>query len=102
MFKVKYKGTLLDGTVLDDTKGKSVELPLQVIPGFAEALTTMPVGSKWIVYIPSELAYGETLPALRLNPIPRSSLIWNWTHFGSSCSPGRPHEHFSGTASGDA
>ena len=42
MFKVKYKGTLLDGTVFDDTKGKSVELPLQVIPGFAEALTTMP------------------------------------------------------------
>ena len=39
MFKVKYKGTLLDGTVFDDTKGKSVELPLQVIPGFAEALT---------------------------------------------------------------
>lgn len=81
MFKVKYKGTLLDGTVFDDTKGKSVELPLQVIPGFAEALTTMPVGSKWIVYIPSELAYGKTLPALRLNPIHRSSLIWNWTAF---------------------
>ena len=31
MFKVKYKGTLLDGTVFDDTKGKSVELPLQVL-----------------------------------------------------------------------
>ena len=68
MFKVKYKGTLLDGTVFDDTKGKSVELPLQVIPGFAEALTTMPVGSKWIVYIPSELAYGENTPGAPIEP----------------------------------
>ena len=32
MFKVKYKGTLLDGTVFDDTKGQSVELPLKSFP----------------------------------------------------------------------
>lgn len=68
MFKVKYKGTLLDGTVFDDTKGKAIDLPLQVIPGFAEALTSMPVGSKWIVYIPSELAYGENAPGAPIEP----------------------------------
>ena len=68
MFKVKYKGTLLDGTVFDDTKGNSVDLHLQVIPGFAEALTTLPVGSKWIVYIPSELAYGENTPGAPIEP----------------------------------
>ena len=85
MFKVKYKGTLLDGTVFDDTKGKSVELPLQVIPGFAEALTTMPVGSKWIVYIPSELAYGENTPGAPIEP--NSPLIFDLELDGISEAP---------------
>ena len=85
MFKVKYKGTLLDGTVFDDTKGKSVELPLQVIPGFAEALTSMPVGSKWIVYIPSELAYGENTPGAPIEP--NSPLIFDLELDGISEAP---------------
>ena len=85
MFKVKYKGTLLDGTVFDDTKGKSVELPLQVIPGFAEALTTMPVGSMWIVYIPSELAYGENTPGAPIEP--NSPLIFDLELDGISEAP---------------
>ena len=85
MFKVKYKGTLLDGTVFDDTKGQSVELPLQVIPGFAEALTTMPVGSKWIVYIPSELAYGENTPGAPIEP--NSPLIFELELDGISEAP---------------
>ena len=59
--KVNYKGTLIDGTVFDTTEGKS---PFQtnvnhVIKGWTEALTMMPVGSKWEVYIPYQLAYGE-------------------------------------------
>ena len=85
MFKVKYKGTLLDGTVFDDTKGKSVDLPLQVIPGFAEALTTMPVGSKWMVYIPSELAYGENAPGAPIEP--NSPLVFELELEGISEAP---------------
>lgn len=71
--------------MFDDTKGKSVELPLQVIPGFAEALTTMPVGSKWIVYIPSELAYGENTPGAPIEP--NSPLIFDLELDGISEAP---------------
>lgn len=62
VFKLKYTGTLTDGTQFDSSNGQSVEFPLQVIPGFAEALKTMPIGAQWIVYIPAELAYGENSP----------------------------------------
>ena len=59
--KVNYKGTLIDGTIFDTTEGKS---PFQtnvahVIKGWTEALTMMPVGSKWEIYVPQELAYGN-------------------------------------------
>ncbi len=60
--KVHYEGRLIDGTVFDSSykRGEPAEfLPTQVIRGWTEALTMMPVGSKWQVYIPYELAYGE-------------------------------------------
>lgn len=58
-FMVNYKGTLTDGTEFDASpEGAPVPMTLQVIPGFKEALTTMPVGAKWRLFIPSELAYG--------------------------------------------
>jgi FKBP-type peptidyl-prolyl cis-trans isomerase FklB len=59
---VHYHGTLIDGTVFDSSveRKQPIELTVnQVIPGWIEALQLMPVGSKWILYIPSELAYGE-------------------------------------------
>jgi len=59
---VHYHGMLIDGTVFQTTKesGQPIELSVgQVIQGWIEALQLMPVGSKWILYIPSELAYGE-------------------------------------------
>ncbi|MBK8806088.1 MAG: FKBP-type peptidyl-prolyl cis-trans isomerase [Bacteroidales bacterium] len=58
---VHYHGTLIDGTVFDSSveRGQPVEFPVNgVIPGFSAALQSMKVGSKWIIYIPQELAYG--------------------------------------------
>ena len=61
--KVNYEGRLVDGTVFDSS-AKHGDKPLefkanQVIKGWTEALTLMPVGSKWELYIPYDLAYGE-------------------------------------------
>ena len=60
--KVHYAGKLLDGTEFDSSikRGEPVEFPVNgVIPGWVEALQLMPQGSKWEVYIPSDLAYGD-------------------------------------------
>jgi|SRR5579862_1194364 len=57
-----YKGTFIDGTEFDSSAqaGKPVAFDLKgILPGFKEALLLMPVGSKWQLFIPSDLAYGE-------------------------------------------
>ena len=59
--KVHYKGTLIDGTEFDSSYSRNAPTSFradQVIAGWTEALTMMPVGSKWELYIPQELAYG--------------------------------------------
>lgn len=59
--KCHYEGRLTDGTVFDSSirRGEPAEFPVGgVIQGWVEALQLMPVGSKWQLYIPSELAYG--------------------------------------------
>lgn len=60
--KVDYEGRLIDGTVFDSSykRGKPATFPVgQVIAGWTEALCMMPVGSKWEVYVPQELGYGD-------------------------------------------
>ena len=60
--RVHYHGTLINGIVFDSSveRGEPAEFPLNaVIPGWTEILQLMPVGSKWRVVIPSELAYGS-------------------------------------------
>lgn len=65
-----YKGTLLNGTVFDSSIERGQPLNVEVngvIPGWTEALQKMKVGSKWQLFVPSELAYGE-------NPQPGSPI----------------------------
>lgn len=60
---VSYKGTLIDETVFDES-ASPVEFPVTgVIPGFSEGLQLMTKGSKYIFYIPGDLAYGINAPA---------------------------------------
>lgn len=74
-FMVNYRGTLIDGTEFDKSpEGQSVPMTLQVIEGFKEALTTMPVGSKWKIFVPGNLAYGEQRRSAEIAP--NSTLIF--------------------------
>lgn len=62
--KVHYHGTLIDGTVFDSSvdRGEPAQFPVTgVIKGWQEILQMMPVGSKWKVFIPTELAYGQNV-----------------------------------------
>lgn len=69
--KVHYHGTTIDGGVFDSSvdRGEPVTFGLgQVIKGWTEALQLMPVGSKWKIYIPSELGYGEQAAGPKIKP----------------------------------
>lgn len=73
--RVHYTGTLLDGKVFDSShqRKEPVEFPLgNVIPGWVEGLQLMSVGSKYMLYIPSQLAYGDGAGS---GPIPAGSTL---------------------------
>jgi FKBP-type peptidyl-prolyl cis-trans isomerase FklB len=68
---VNYRGTLLDGTEFDSSfkRGQPASFRVTgVIKGWTEALQMMPVGSKWRLFIPSELAYGERGQGMNIGP----------------------------------
>jgi FKBP-type peptidyl-prolyl cis-trans isomerases 1 len=69
--KCHYRGTLIDGTEFDSSykRGEPTEFPVgQVIKGWTEALQLMPVGSKWQLFIPSDLAYGPNGAGQMIGP----------------------------------
>jgi FKBP-type peptidyl-prolyl cis-trans isomerase FklB len=71
MVRVHYHGTLIDGKVFDSSveRGQPIELAVNgVIPGWTEALQLMPVGSKWKLFIPSNLAYGDQQAGPMITP----------------------------------
>lgn len=75
---VKYEGRLLDGTVFDSSYERTPDTmtfsPNHVIKGWTEALTMMPAGSKWQLFIPQELAYGARQTGDKIAPY--STLIF--------------------------
>jgi FKBP-type peptidyl-prolyl cis-trans isomerase len=67
----QYRGTLINGTEFDSSyaRGTPATFPVNgVIKGWTEALQLMPVGSKWQLFIPSELAYGERGAGAQIGP----------------------------------
>lgn len=76
--KVQYEGRTIDGTVFESSykngNGPITMQPRQMIPGWTEALTRMPEGSVWEVYIPQNLAYGERQAGDKIKPF--SALIF--------------------------
>src|ERR1019366_113489 len=72
-----YRGTLVNGTEFDSSykRGQPVTFPVNgVIKGWQEALPLMPVGSKWQLFVPSDLAYGDHAMSAELGP--NSTLIF--------------------------
>lgn len=76
--RTHYHGTLINGTVFDSSyeRGQPAEFPVGgVIKGWTEALQMMPVGSKWRLYIPHDLAYGERGAGASIAPF--STLVFD-------------------------
>jgi len=75
---VNYRGTLIDGTEFDSSYKRNEPTSFgvtQVIKGWTEALLMMPVGSKWQLYIPADLAYGDQQKGPQI--LPGSTLIFD-------------------------
>jgi FKBP-type peptidyl-prolyl cis-trans isomerase FklB len=85
--QVSYTGTLIDGTEFD--KNEDFSTPLgRVIKGWQEALSMMKVGSKWRIFVPAALAYGERAQPPKIAP--NSALIFDMELLGVKHMPSRP------------
>ena len=76
--KVNYEGRLINDTIFDSSLQRNEPMTFrcnQVIPGWTEALTHMPVGSKWKVYIPQDQAYGSREAGGKIKPF--STLVFD-------------------------
>lgn len=73
--KAKYEGRLIDGTVFDSSEDGIVFPVMGVIKGWQEVLQLMPEGSKWQIYIPQDLAYGERGSGSTIDPY--SALVFD-------------------------
>jgi len=81
--RVHYEGTLLDGTVFDSSFARNQDITFglnQVIAGWTEGLQLMPVGSKFVFYIPADLAYGDRGAGQLIGP--GATLIFTVELFG--------------------
>lgn len=99
---VHYKGTLLDGTKFDSSydRGQPATIPLgQVVPGWREGIQLMPVGSKYRLWIPAKLGYGEAgTPG---GPIPpNSTLVFDVELIGIGKAGAPPAPQPAGTPAG--
>jgi FKBP-type peptidyl-prolyl cis-trans isomerase len=99
-FMVHYTGTLVDGTKFDASpEGQPVPMPLQVIPGFQEALKMMKVGSEWQLWIPADLAYGAERRSAEIGP--NQVLIFNVKLVGIQDAPPAQGMQFPGMPGGE-
>lgn len=87
-FEVRYTGSKLDGSVFDTTGKESIRVGLDVIAGMREALTLMPAGSTWKLFIPPHLAYGESRRSLEIGP--SCTLIFEVELIAIEDAPGLP------------
>ena len=88
---VNYRGTLLDGTEFDSSykRGQPVSFPVGgIIKGWTEALLLMPVGSKWQLFIPPELAYGPRQAGPTIGP--NSTLVFEVELLSIQAKPAGP------------
>jgi FKBP-type peptidyl-prolyl cis-trans isomerase len=74
--KCQYRGALVDGTVFEDSKGKPANISVAPLAaGLKEAILLMPTGSKWEVYVPSELGFGSAGKPPKVGP--EAVLVYN-------------------------
>lgn len=99
-FHVNLRGTLIDGRQIDASpEGEPRILGLQVLPGMKEALTLMPVGAKWRIFLPSELAYGDQRRSIDIGP--NAVLIFDLELVKIEDVPPHPGSILPGTTPGD-